>query len=102
MPDIETIAVYQSNTWFQLSDEERCAIKDWLVAHDIDPREIPPSEPIVIKSGKFIVYWGMTIERFEGKVMKVKTGKDENGDSCVLVEERTVDLKTPPPLTFSW
>ncbi|MFF9879990.1 hypothetical protein [Staphylococcus pasteuri] len=97
MPDIETIAVYQSNTWFQLSDEERCAIKDWLVAHDIDPREIPPSEPIVVKNGECIVYWGMTIEHSEGDMMRVKMEKNEDGEPCVVAEERTVALKTPPP-----
>lgn len=97
LSDIKGITVYQPNTWFSLTDEERCAIKDWLVAHSIDPREIPPSEPIVVKDGKCIVYWGMTIEHSEGDMMRVKTGTNENGERCALVEERTVDLKMAPP-----
>lgn len=101
MPDTENVTVYEPDTWFALTDEERCAIKDWLVAHSIDPREIPPSEPIVVKNGKFIVYWAMTIEHTEGKMMRVKTEKNENGERCVVVEERIVDLKMAPPATLS-
>lgn len=92
----DSVTVYQADTWFSIPEKERCKIKDWLIEQGIDPREISPSTPVVVKNGK-VNYWGMTIERSMGKLMKVKTGKNENGETCVVLEERAVDLKSPPP-----
>lgn len=94
----EIFTVYQADTWFLLTDAERCAIKDWLTAHDIDPESIPPSEPITVE-GSTIHYWGMTIEKKNGKIMKVKAVTDKDGQPNAVIEERSAPLKTAPPAT---
>ena len=90
--------VYQADTWLDLSDEARCTIKDWMISNDIDPRTVPPSEPITT-DGDTITYWGMTIEAVEGKNMIVKGAVNDKGERCVVVEERTVPLLVPFPFT---
>lgn len=98
MTNTPVTTVYQADTWYLLTDAERCAIKDWLIANDIDPNCIPPSEPITVE-GPTINYWGMTIEKKDGKVMKVKAAIGEDGKHNAVIEERTAPLKiTPPPM----
>lgn len=92
----ETFTVYQGDTWHELSDDERCRIKDWLIANEIDPTTIPLSEHVTVKDGT-IHYWGMTIERREGNMIIPKTQRNENGERCIVVEERTTPVLTSPP-----
>lgn len=93
-PDVFT--VYQADTWFALPDAERCAVKDWLVDHGIDPREVTMSEPVTVR-GDQIHYWGMTIESVHGTFMQVKAALNDQGERCIVAEERTVPLKSAPP-----
>ena len=88
--------VYRANTWLRMSDEERCAFKDWLTENGIDPHTIPLSEDIAVKDNA-IHYWGMTIEKKAGNVMQVKADLDENGERAVVLEWRSTPLVTPPP-----
>lgn len=86
-----TTTVYQADTWYEMTTQQRTAVKDWLIANSIDPREITPSEPITVTDNT-ITYWGMEIEAVEGKNMRVKAAYNDQGERCIVLNERTVPL----------
>lgn len=83
------ITIYQGDTWHQLRGDERERVQQWLIDHSIDPCELPLGENIVIR-GTDVCYWGMFIESREGNRLRVRSQADENGQLCVVAEERSV------------
>lgn len=87
--------IYRADTWDDLDDKDRCAIKDWLIANDVDPYSITSTEPVTVTDDGTIRYWAMDVERRDGRYLKVKTVKDDDGKEHPYIEERTAPLKVP-------
>lgn len=87
------ITVYQADTFTALPKTHRDALQQWLKDHDIEPTNLPMSEPITL-DGDTIHYWAYDRDEATGRV---KATRNDQGELRVIAEERTTELRTQPP-----
>lgn len=88
-----TTTVIQPDTWWNLTPDQRKALREWMRENHLEANDIPAQEPVTFD--ETTIYYTAIMRNDKGEP---QVEKDEHGELMFVCEEIATPLLTKPPL----